>query len=506
MKTALSLVLVILSLAGIIDASYLSYEKLSNNIPPCSPGFQCETVLTSKYADIAGIPLPAYGLVFYIFVLIFASKHVLELDNPPKRFPAIDVLALATTFGFFFSLYLVFIMGIVLQVWCVYCLLSALTCLLLFITTRIYLHLYYPQSMQLWKSIVQWITHFLYVHLLKKILFRFSAESVHNAFTFFGEKVSQLAIGRFMLRSLWQYKDPKLATVQAGISFPNKIGLAAGFDYDGHLPDATASLGFGWHTIGTVTRRPYAGNTPPRLDRFPKSQALLVNKGLKSLGAKKIIARLSHRTFAIPVGISIASTNKHFISTKEQIMDILETFQLFEDAVMSHSYYELNISCPNTFGGEPFTTPERLEILLYALDKLELSRPVFVKMPIDQSKKETLSLLEVCDEHTIAGVIFGNLTKDKENLAVAPEERELWKKRKGNLSGKPTFERSLQLIKLTKKHFKNRFIIVGTGGIFTTQDAQQKLNAGADLLQMITGMIYEGPQQIGLINREFATN
>lgn len=504
MRILLSLILVMLSIGGIADASYLTYQKVQNLIPPCSPGFQCETVLTSKYADIAGIPLPAYGLVYYIFVLVLAAKHVLEVDNPPKKFPAIDLLALATTFGFFFSLYLVLIMAVLLQAWCVYCLISALTCMLLFIVTRIYLHMYYKQSLQYWKLLTHWKTHFLYVHILKKILFKFSAEDVHNAFTTFGAYVGNSKIGRFLLSSIWKYADPRLVTVKAGISFPNKIGLAAGFDYDGHLPQATASIGFGWHTIGTVTRHPYKGNTPPRLDRFPKSRALLVNKGLKSEGAEKVIKRLHGVHFSIPVGISIASTNTHFESTKEQLMDIVECFQLFENAEVSHSYYEMNISCPNTFGGEPFTSPKRLENLLTALDALELSRPVFVKMPIDQTEKETLELLKVCDKHVIAGVIFGNLTKDKENPAVELSERKLWKTRKGNVSGKPTFARSLALIKLTKKNFKNRFIIVGTGGIFTAEDATEKLEAGADLLQMITGMIYEGPQQIASINRQLA--
>ncbi|HNQ17358.1 MAG TPA: quinone-dependent dihydroorotate dehydrogenase, partial [Candidatus Woesebacteria bacterium] len=161
---------------------------------------------------------------------------------------------------------------------------------------------------------------------------------------------------------------------------------------------------------------------------------------------------------------------------------------------------ELNISCPNTFGGEPYTTCPRLESLMDAIDKIKLSKPLYVKMPIDQSEAETKELLSVLNKHNVQGVIFGNLTKDRSNPLVTEADRLEWKKLKGNLSGKPTWERSNSLISLTKKHYKNRFTIVGTGGIFTAEDAQHKLDLGADLLQLITGMIFGGPQTVGTIN------
>ena len=125
-------------------------------------------------------------------------------------------------------------------------------------------------------------------------------------------------------------------------------------------------------------------------------------------------------------------------------------------------------------------------------------------MPIDQSEKETLALLSMLAKHNVRGVIFGNLTKDKTNPAVHPEDRKVWLTRKGNLSGKPTWQRSNNLVALTRNHFGTRFTIIGTGGIFSGEDALQKLEAGADLIQLITGMIYEGPQVIGKINRYIA--
>lgn len=504
MQLLLSLCLVALSLIGIADAGYLTYEKYAGIIPPCTPGFQCEAVLSSPYASLLGIPLSVFGLVYYLVVCSLAIWHFLQLEEKPPQRTALDILTVVSIAGFGFSLYLVFVMGIILKAWCLYCLVSAATSTTIFLVTQLYVHSFTQESNSAWKAVSHSITHFLYTRFLKPVLFLFSAETVHNWFTVFGEKIGDSSLCRKVLQLLWRYEHPSLRVLKAGVQFPNPIGLAAGFDYDGHLMHATQALGFGWHTIGTVTREPYAGNTPPRLDRFPQSHALLVNKGLKSAGAEAVIARLSGVQFSHPVGISIASTNKHFASTRAQILDILSCFKLFEEASVSHSYYELNISCPNTFGGEPFTTPQRLETLLRALDELELSRPVFVKMPIDQSDEDTLRLLKVCDEHTVAGVIFGNLTKDKDNPAVHPQDKITWKSRKGNVSGKPTAASSLRGIKLTRKNFKNRFVIIGTGGIFSAEDAQEKLAAGADLIQMITGMVYEGPQQIGHINRILA--
>ena len=352
------------------------------------------------------------------------------------------------------------------------------------------------------KTISHSVFAFLYQRLLKKALFLIDPETVHNAFSQNGKILGRWPITRAITRLLFSYQSPTTARVFNGIYFPNPIGLSAGFDYNAEMVEILGPVGFGFHTVGTVTLEPYEGNPKPRLGRLPNSKALLVNKGLKSLGAKAIIERLAGLQFSVPVGISIGATNTLFNSPNEQIMDIAQSFVLFEKSNVSHSYYELNISCPNTFGGEPFTSPNRLDQLLDVVDALHLSRPLFIKMPIDQSKKETLQLLAVADEHNVQGVIFGNLTKDKKNPDVTEADRAVWKTRKGNLSGKPTFKRSNALIQLTRENFADRFTIIGCGGIFDLETAQAKLDAGADLLQMITGMVFGGPQTIGDINRK----
>ncbi len=495
---------------GIADAGYLTYEKLAGIVPPCGTGFQCETVLTSTYASIGPVPLSAFGLGYYATVFLLAILHFIEFDfskasflqkTQVKKSNPIDLLQIVTLFGLLFSAYLIFLMGVVLQAWCFYCLLSAIISTLLFITTQFYVAHYQTQSGYFTKTLIHTTVALVYAVILKRIFFLLDPENVHNLMTRVGAVMGQFWLMRKLNSVVFAYYSPQLATTHNGITFPNPVGLSAGFDYNGNLTQILPAVGFGWHTIGTVTLEPYAGNPQPRLGRFPNSKALLVNKGLKNLGAHQIIKNLQPLEFSIPVGISIASTNRLFSTTKEQIMDIMSCFALFEKSQVKHRYYELNISCPNTFGGEPFTTPDRLEVLLSALDTVKIQRPIYVKMPIDQSEKETLALLAVLDKHTVAGVILGNLTKDKNNPAVAKEDLSNWKQQKGNLSGKPTFDRSNTLIALTKKHYRKRFTIIGTGGIFSPEDAQLKLKLGADLVQLITGMIYVGPQLIGSINR-----
>ncbi len=345
------------------------------------------------------------------------------------------------------------------------------------------------------------LTSSLYHHALKPVFFQLDPELVHNSLTWTGEVLGSNPISQSLLNWAWAYQSPSLHVIRDGIVFPNPIGLSAGFDYHAALTGVLPSVGFGWHTIGTITYDAYEGNAKPRLGRLPDSKALIVNKGLKNEGAEMVAIKLEHKRLQIPTGISIASTNRAYNSEKEQIEDIIKGFEVFEFSRVQHAYYELNISCPNTFGGEPFATVAKLRRLMKQMDNLRLSKPLYVKMPIDLSVQEVTDLLDELGRHRVEGVIFGNLTKDRTNPAVTPADRAIWMQRKGNLSGKPTWDRSMRLVKLTRKHCGDRFTIVGTGGIFTPEDAWAKLEAGADLLQLITGMIYEGPQVIGQMNQ-----
>lgn len=525
MKTFISLLFIIFSIIGIADSGYISYEKLSGVVPPCGEGFDCGAVLNSEWASIGPVPLAFLGFFFYTVIFGLGILNFLEFDirsisktiankiklsktNILRNITTQELLLIVTTFGFLFSLYLVFIMAVIIGEWCKYCLISAGTSSTLFLISLIYFKKIETNSPFLFKYLLFKFFELGYTKIVKPLFFLMDAEDAHNTCTNLGKKLGNFKLLQWKTKVAFSFTHSANTKTLDGIEYPNQIGLAAGFDYNGELTGILPDLGMGWHTIGTVTLQPYEGNKKPRLGRFLESKSLLVNKGLKSLGAKAIAKKLSGIKFRIPTGISIASTNTHFNSDKEQILDILETFTIFEKAKMLHKYYELNISCPNTFGGEPFTTPKRLETLLTSLEKLHkklnIERPIYVKMPIDQSKKETLALLNVIDKFTLAGVIFGNLTKDKTNPDVTKKDARQWQKIKGNLSGKPTWNRSNELVKLTRRNYGNRFTIIGTGGIFTGKDAVVKTKMGADLIQVITGMIFVGPQTIGEMNLRLA--
>ncbi len=343
------------------------------------------------------------------------------------------------------------------------------------------------------------LTAWGYQSILKPVLFRFRADVVHESFSQMGELLGRTPTKNLM-RAAWSYSDPRLEQNVAGIQFLNPVGLSAGFDYQAQLSKITPALGFGWHTIGTISIGAYSGNQPPMLARLPHSQSLWVNKGFKNPGAKAIIEKLGTNDFAIPTGISIGATNREYGSREEQIAEYCLAFQEFEDSGLRHQYYELNISCPNLKTGFGFYEPAALRQLLTAVQKLKLSRPVFVKMPIDQEMKDFLKLVEIIAEFKLSGLIVGNLTKDYGNPALFQVEAQ--KFTKGGFSGKPTVARSNEKIRAAYRLAGRELAIIGTGGIFTGADAYEKIKRGASLVQLITGMIYQGPQVIGQINRE----
>lgn len=288
----------------------------------------------------------------------------------------------------------------------------------------------------------------------------------------------------------------------AGITFDGPMGLAAGFDYEARLTQILPSIGFGFQTIGTITNLPYGGNPRPMLGRLPKSKSLMVNKGFKNDGAIKTAEKLKHLTFRIPVGISIGKTNGQKLkeTQKTAIADILQAFEVFEKTNIKNAYYELNISCPNLFGNITFYPPKNLDELLSAVDGMKISKPIFIKMPINETDSQTLKMLEVISHHKITGVIFGNLQKNRNDSSLNKDE--VAKFKVGNFSGKPTQKRSDELIELAYKNYGKKLIIIGCGGVFSTQDAYRKIKLGASLVQLITGLIYEGPLLVAKINQE----
>ncbi|MCR4334371.1 MAG: quinone-dependent dihydroorotate dehydrogenase [Patescibacteria group bacterium] len=349
------------------------------------------------------------------------------------------------------------------------------------------------------KKPVLTICHFLYCHIAKPILFLFDAEAVHNRATSLGKLIGYIKPVTWVMKKATSTDVPVLTQTIGGIHFKNPMGLAAGFDYEAKLTQVLPAIGFGLGTVGTITNQSYAGNTEPRLGRLKKSQSLLVNKGFKNLGIQETLKKLEGAHFEIPIGLSIGVTNTSTLSCQDDtIRDIVEAFKVAENSTVPFSYYELNISCPNLQVNVEFYSPKNLEKLLNALTKSKLSKPLFVKMPIDKSNNEVLEMLKVIAKYPVQGVIFGNLQNDKNDPALDPSEVKRFSK--GCFSGKPTEKKSNELISLTYKTYGKQLTIIGCGGVFSPEDTYRKIKLGASLVQLITGMVYEGPQLIGQIN------
>lgn len=351
------------------------------------------------------------------------------------------------------------------------------------------------------------LMHGLYSSIFKPLAFQIDAEVIHNSITHLGEFMENYP---GIIESLFNYKNKKLIKKVAGINFDNPIGLSAGFDYDGHLAGVLKHVGFGFNTVGTVTALAYAGNKGVRLARLPESRSLLVNKGFKSEGAEAVAKRLDSKNLTDHViGISIGSSNLAKINTiNKAIDDYLFTFEVFKNKPYV-KYFELNISCPNISMKETFTNPKNFKKLLAAINKLNIKKPIFVKMPSELPSKKSEykksdELVSIALKEKINGFIFSNLIKDRNNPAFVKNEISKFKDFKGNFSGRPCFAGSNKLISHTREKFGKDIVIIGTGGIFTVDDVIAKLISGADLVQLITGMIYEGPQLIGELNLALA--
>ena len=342
--------------------------------------------------------------------------------------------------------------------------------------------------------------HFLYKNILRRFIFLIGSEFIHDAFTQFGELLGNSKIISSALGKLFRIEDKSLKQKIAGINFENPVGLAAGFDYGGKLTQILPMIGFGFETVGTVTNLPYKGNPKPRLGRLIQSKSLLVYKGFKNEGIIKISDKLKKLNFQFPLGISIGKTNSQNdnMTQIDAEEDIISAFKIAEKNNIKNSYYELNISCPNLFGQVSFYPPKNLEALLIKVTKLNIKKPIFIKMPISKTDKEILEMLNVIVKFPVAGVIFGNTQNNRKDKSFIKEE--LKKYPVGNFSGKPTWERSNQLIELVYKNYGKKLVIIGTGGIFSAEDAYVKIKLGASLVQFITGMIFEGPQLAAQIN------
>lgn len=345
------------------------------------------------------------------------------------------------------------------------------------------------------------ISQAIYRGVVKPIFFRFDPERVHGKISNLGERLGRNNFSKKLTRKLWRYDNQNLSRQISGVEFKNPVGLAAGFDYDGQAAAILPAVGFGFNTVGTVTNHSYEGNSGLRLGRLPASRSLFVNKGFKSEGAVKVRERLRSFSFeSATVGVSIGSSNLSGIDTiPKAIDDYCAGFEIFRDEPYL-SYFELNISCPNTKLGDGFSVLENFLPLVEAVQNLQLQKPIFVKMPSEKPLDIQEELVRVGIENGMRGFIFSNLVKDRANPNLKQKELKRFEGLKGNFSGRPTFENSNLAIAHIFKKFGHNTTLIGCGGIFNAEDAYIKIKLGASLVQLITGMIYEGPQLAGQIN------
>jgi len=337
----------------------------------------------------------------------------------------------------------------------------------------------------------------LYKRLLKPILFLFDPEDVHNFFMDMGEWFGRHTSTRAAVGTAYGYHGRDISRTVDGIVYRTPFLLSAGFDYNARLSRVLPSIGLGGEEAGSITARPCEGNPKPRLTRLPRSQSILVSKGLRNQGVDAIIKRLkaTPREPSFVLGISIARTNDtQSVSLEAGIADYVYSYKRLNEEGVG-DYYTINISCPNAFGGEAFTKPELLDSLLKAIKAIPSKKPLYVKMPINIPWEQFDSLLKVADARGVNGVVIGNLNKDYSSLDFREEAPAAYK---GGLSGKPCRKLSTELIKKTREKYGKRFTIFGVGSVMSPEDATEKFAAGADLIQLITGLIYEGP---GLVRK-----
>jgi dihydroorotate dehydrogenase len=345
---------------------------------------------------------------------------------------------------------------------------------------------------------------FCYKHILKPVFFQMDPEKIHDRMVKTGKILGVTAAGRWLMRVMFYSHSSMLRQKVAGLDFVSPVGLAAGFDKNIELPLVLSNLGFGFAEFGSVTGEYCEGNPKPRLWRLKKSESLLVYYGLKNNGAEKLSRHLKKiKAKALRTktgkhfiyGVSVAKTNaSSTVDRKAGIADYHKAYELMRE---SADYITVNISCPNAFGGEPFTDKESLELLLSDLDHLYVKgKPVFLKFSPDLGKHIIDELLAVCDRHKVDGYICTNLTKPRSNPKILDENVP----EKGGIGGKAVSHLADDLIAYIYRKTKGKKVIIGLGGIFTAEDAYRKIRLGANLVQLITGMIYVGPSAISQIN------
>lgn len=334
----------------------------------------------------------------------------------------------------------------------------------------------------------------MYKQLLKPILFAIDPEKAHyltfSAVRYLHKIPGVVAI----IKSLYEVNDSHLEREVFGLKFKNPVGLAAGFDKDAKLYQELSSFGFGFIEIGTLTPQPQDGNPKKRLFRLKKDSAIINRMGFNNGGVYEAAIRL-RKNKGVLIGGNIGK-NK-ITPNEDAVLDYEICFNALYDVV---DYFVVNVSSPNTPNLRALQDKEPLTALLQALQnknsKLQKPKPILLKIAPDLTDEQLLDIIDIVAETKIAGVIATNTTISRDNLK-SDEQSEM-----GGLSGKPLTKRSTEVIRFLSEKSNKAFPIIGVGGIHSPEDAIEKLEAGASLIQLYTGFIYEGPKLVKDINLE----
>lgn len=330
--------------------------------------------------------------------------------------------------------------------------------------------------------------------LLKPILFKFDPEKIHYFVT------SCLRVGNkiwgvpSLIKGQFAINDPRLEREVFGLKFKNPVGLGAGFDKNAKWIEELDNFGFGFIEIGTVTPLPQPGNDKPRMFRLPDDAALINRMGFNNQGVDVVADRLTRvKRNGLIIGGNIGK-NK-ITPNEDALSDYIKCFDRLFDVV---DYFVVNVSSPNTPGLRELQEKEPLKNILGTLQqrnrKNDISRPILLKIAPDLTNSQLDDIVEIVQETGIAGVIATNTTISRDDLDTTGPVKE----QSGGLSGKPLTKRSTEVIRYLSEKSNKSFPIIGVGGIHTPEDAIEKLKAGASLIQIYTGFIYEGP---GLVKR-----
>lgn len=329
--------------------------------------------------------------------------------------------------------------------------------------------------------------------IVKPIFFTMDPETAHHRVTVGLRTFTKIWGGKTVLKSLYTVNDLRLEREVFGLKFKNPVGLAAGFDKNAEYIEEMAGLGFGFIEIGTVTPRPQPGNDKPRMFRLVEDEALINRMGFNNQGADVAAGRLRRLKDKGNLIIGGNIGKNKLTPNEEAVDDYTYCFNALFEYV---DYFVVNVSSPNTPGLRDLQEKEPLTKILNALQDLNhtkhIQRPILLKIAPDLTDSQLDDIVEIVTETKIAGVIATNTTISREGLHSNPS----LVKEMGGVSGKPLTKRSTEVIRYLAERSNRSFPIIGVGGIHTAEDAVEKLEAGASLVQLYTGFIYEGPALI----------